>query len=149
MESTSPEKLRGSGRDRARSGILWAGVVGWLISRFFRKSQKASVTLAKKAERQLSQQFTSGRVTTQAKSERGILSLVLELFGAIAIKLVQRFFKSWRSTLIESLENPKKTESAFEALPDKAAPKYSSNLADDGSGISPERSSQKSFIKKG
>lgn len=142
MESTSPEKLRGSGRDRARSGIslwIWAGVVGWLISRFFRKSQKASVTLAKKAERQLSQQFTSGPVTTQAKSERGILSLALELFGAIAIKLVQRFLKSWRSTLIERLENPKKTESASEALPDKTAPKYSSNLSDDGSGISPEK----------
>ena len=93
MESTSPEKLRDSGRDRVRSGIslwIWVGVVGWLISRFFRKSQKASVTLAKKAERQLSQQFTSGPVATQAKSQRGILSLVLELFGAIAIKLVQR-----------------------------------------------------------
>jgi hypothetical protein len=32
--------------------------------------------------------------------------LVLELLGAVAIRLVQRYFKSWRSTLMVKLHNP-------------------------------------------
>jgi membrane protein len=149
--SIQSEKLRDSGRNRVHSGIslwVWVGVAGWLISWFFRKYKNASVTLAKKAERR-SQQFDSVPVARQAKSQRGILSLALELFGAIAIKLVQRYLISWRSTLIARLQNPEKPELASRPLPDKTAPKNFSDLSGDHSGILPETLDSETHYQKG
>ena len=53
----------------------------------------------------------------QPKSRGGLLSLVLELLGAVAIRLVQRYLKSWSSTLIVKLNNPPKASHLPRAFP--------------------------------
>jgi hypothetical protein len=65
---------------------VWIGLavfVGWMLLRILPKKQRTYVT---------------GGI--REANHR----LVLELLGAVAIRLVQRYFKSWRSTLIVKLK---------------------------------------------
>jgi membrane protein len=72
--------------------------------------------------------------------------LVLELFGAIAIRLVQRYLKTWRSTLMVKLQNP--SESSV-GLPRKTGPKALNDLSGHGSGISAEEVESEKPYRKG
>ena len=84
----------------------------------------------------------------QRKDQGGLLSLVLELLGAVAISLVQRYFKSWRSTLIVKLHNPPEPLLSSTGLP-KAAPKDGKSLPDQQSEISPEKVESEKPYQKG
>jgi hypothetical protein len=74
---------------------------------------------------------------------------VLELLGAVAIRLVQRYFKSWRSTLIVRLQNPPEHQISAVGLPRKAAPKDSNSLPDHRSERSPEKVESEKPYQKG
>src|SRR4030081_1696396 len=68
--------------------LLSFGIVGgWLLSRLFPKRRQSSVTLSRKAERHPSQPISSVHATEHVKGGRGILSLAIELLGAVAISL--------------------------------------------------------------
>jgi membrane protein len=82
----------------------------------------------------------------QLKDSGGLLSLVLELFGAIAIRLLQRYLKLWRSTLIVKLQNPPESS---EGLPRKAVPKDRNTLLDHRSEISPQNAESEKPYQKG
>ncbi len=86
---------------------LWLGlgVVGWLLSRFFRRRRKTFLPLTEQAERHPSQRIISVPATKHAKSGGGILTLAIELLAAVAISLAQRYVKSWRSALVVQITN--------------------------------------------
>jgi membrane protein len=67
--------------------------------------------------------------------------LALELLGAIAIKIVQRHFKSWSSTLIVKLKNPPEPKLFNRVLPGK--------LSNRRSGTSPEKVKSEEPYQKG
>ena len=103
---------------------------------------------------------TKAKITIQGRSrcllrpnnregEGGLLSLALELLGAVAIRSVQRYLKAWSSTLIVTLKNPTKNRSSSGTLPSKTAPKEFSDLSDQRSEISPEKFESEKPYQKG
>jgi membrane protein len=83
----------------------------------------------------------------QPKSGRGLLSLALELLGAVAINLVQRSFKAWSSSLLATLKNPESRSSW--GLSSKTEPKELSELSDHRLEILPERVEPEKPYQKG
>ena len=78
-----------------RSLWLAIGIMGgWLISRFSRKRQKPFVAVNEKAERSHRGQVRLDRSKVSAGGP-GILTLGFDLLGAVAIRLAQRYAKSW------------------------------------------------------
>jgi len=149
MGSIAFEKVENSNRDRARFATslwLWVWVVGLLISRNLREPHKPFAP-AKGAER-LPDPLKPVPVTTPAKRERGILSLALELVAAIAVRLTQRCFKSWRSRLIENIENTRNAQAARESIPE-AAPRRPGRLPDAEAEKSPEKLELEKDYEKG
>jgi membrane protein len=115
MENIQPAK--------SKSGTaLWIGlgIVGWLLSRFLRKRRKTFATLTAKAERYPLPRIGSVPAIKQAQSGRGILSLAIELLGAVAIRLAQRYVKSWSFALMVQIRNSPEV-SEFSSYPTKAA----------------------------
>jgi membrane protein len=135
--------LRASIRTRISVWIGIAAIVGWLLSHIPRKRRR---TYAHGND-----QYTndhSGEIIPASKSERpksggGLLSMALELLGAVAIRLTQRYLKSWSSKLIVRLENSPEPQLSSQRLPGKTAPKDFSDLSDHRSQTSPEK------VKKG
>jgi membrane protein len=88
--------------------LLSFGIIGgWLLFRLFPKPKRrqSSMTLSRKAERHPSQPISSVHATKHVKGGRGILSLAIELLGAVAISLAQRYAKSWSSSLMAQIKN--------------------------------------------
>jgi YihY family inner membrane protein len=120
------------------------GVACWLLSRFFRKRRKTSVTFTDQAERHPSQRISSVAVTKHAKSGRGILSLAIELLGAVAISLAQRYVKSWRSALLVQIKNsPDRSESSSSSS--KTGPSALPELPDGTETASEKPAAEKSY----
>ena len=90
--------------DRLAESFLWLAfmVGGWLISHFSRKRQKA---LAGRSEQILPKGVRLTRVKDFRKGP-GVLSLGLELIGAVAIGLAQRYAKSWSAELVAQIKSP-------------------------------------------
>lgn len=137
------ECLKASIPTRISVWIGLAAVVGWLLSHIPGKRRR---TYAHGKDRDTNQH--SGETTLASKSERpksggGLLSLALELLGAVAIKLMRRYLKSWSSTLLRRLENPPELKLSSAGLSGKIAPENFNNLSDQRSETAPEK------IKKG
>jgi Virulence factor BrkB len=94
--------------DNRLSGTsLWLafGIVGgWLISRFSRKRQKAFAGVSEKAEQFHPRPIksNSGKVSGGGP---GIFSLGFDLLGAVAIRLAQRYAKSWSTELMAQIKS--------------------------------------------
>jgi membrane protein len=125
--------------DDRLSGIsLWLalGIVGgWLISRFSRRRQRALTVISEKAEKSHPKALRSGRVKV-SEGGPGILSLGFELLGAVAIRLAQRYAKSWSSGLMAQLENSAEAPTVPPSLTDAgtstlARPPFQSEAADE------------------
>lgn len=87
------------------------------------------------------------QASIQPKSGGGLLSLALELLGAVAISLMQRSFKAWSSSLLAKLKNPESRSSW--GLSSKTAPKEFTDLSDHRSEISSERVESEKPYQKG
>lgn len=74
------------------------------------------------------------------------MSLALELFGAIAIKLMQRYLKSWSSTLILRLKNAPESKLTSGGVSRKTSPR---DLPDHRFEISAEKSESGKAYQKG
>jgi hypothetical protein len=128
--------------DRA-SGICWLGVLTYP----FQEATNLRAGGIQEADLHPAEIKSSAK-SKQRKEQGGLLSLVLELLGAVAISLVQRYFKSWRSTLIVRLHNPPKPELSFADLPRKVVQKNGNRLPDHRSETSPEKAeSEKPYQK--
>ena len=144
-----------AGWDRLKASILtrtplWIGlaaIVGWLLSRVPPKRQRIHARGSDQDTNRHSGKIMLTSKSKQPESGRGLLSLTLELLGAVAIRLMQRHLKAWSSTLIADL---KKTEARSSvALLGGTAPKDFNNLSDHQSKISPGNvESEKPYQKR-
>ena len=76
----------------------------WLISRFSQKRQKAFAGVSEKATKSHRGQVRSDPIKVSGGGP-GILSLGFELLGAVAIRLAQRYAKSWSAGLMAQIKN--------------------------------------------
>jgi len=114
------ERLQASNRARISVWIGLAAFVGWVLSGISSKKRRTYVPGSIQEANRRSGEIKLAGKSKQLKDSGGLLSLVLELLGAIAIRLLQRYFKLWRSTLIVKLPNPPESSAS---LPRKAVPK--------------------------
>ena len=82
-----------------------AAIAGWLLAHAPSKRQCAYVRPSEKAEKHHTGEITPTSKTKHPKNWGGLLSLATELLVAVAIRLVQRYLRSWRSALMVGLEN--------------------------------------------
>jgi membrane protein len=121
-------------RTRTSVWIGLAAIVGWLLSHLPSKKRRTYAHESVQDVNQHSEKITLASSQKQPKSGGGLLSLAFELLGAVAIRLMQRYFKAWSSTLIVALKDaeprtaglhgktPPKDfhdQSGFEILPEK------------------------------
>jgi uncharacterized BrkB/YihY/UPF0761 family membrane protein len=127
---------------------LWIGlgIVGWLLSRFLRKRRKTFATLTEKAERFPLQRIASVLAIKQTQSGRGILSLAIELLGAVAIRLAQRYVKSWSFALMVQIKNSPDV-SEFSSSPTKARPNALPELHNRSETTAEKAVAEKSYPK--
>jgi membrane protein len=129
------ERLKARIRTRLSVWIGLAAFVGWIISRILPKKRGIYVSGSIQQANHRSGDIKPAGKSKQRQDQGGMLSLVLELLGAVAISLVQRYFKSWRSTLIVKLHHPPEPKLSSTDLP-KPSDRHS--LPDHGSETSPE-----------
>jgi hypothetical protein len=133
------------------SYFLWIGLaafVGWALSRIPSRKRRTYVPGGIQEADLHPGESKSSAKSKQRKEKGGLLSLVLELLGAVAISLVQRYFKSWRSTLIVRHRNPPEPELSFADLSRKVMPKNGNRLPDHRIETSPEKAeSEKPYQK--
>jgi membrane protein len=140
------ERLKASIRTRLPVWVGLAAFVGWVLSRITPKKPRTYVSGRIQESYHHSGEIKSTEKSKQPQDQGGLLSLLLELLGAITIKLVQRYFKSWRSTLIVKLQNPPEFSAG---LPRKPAPKDRNTLPDHRSETSPEKAESEKPYQKG
>jgi Virulence factor BrkB len=137
-----------SSRSRISVWIGLAAFIGWALSHLLPGKRPTYVSKTnQEADHRLGEIKPTGK-SKQRKDRGGLLSLVVELLGAVAISLGQRSFKSWRSTLIASLHNQAHPKLSSSDLPGKITPKHSNSLSDHGSETLPaETESEKPYQK--
>ena len=140
--------LKASLRTRTSVWIGLAAIVGWLLAHVPAKRRRTYVRGSDQGEKHHSGEITLFAKTKHPKGRSGLLSLAIELLGAVAISLVQRYLKSWSSTLIVTLKNPPKSRPSSRGVPSESAPKDFSDLDDQRSEIPPEKfEADKSYPK--
>jgi membrane protein len=120
------ERLKASVRARLTVWLGLAAFVGWVLSRMTGQKRR-NVPVSIKEAHQPSEKFRPAGKSKPAKAQGSLLSLVLELLGAVAIRLGQRYFKAWRSELLARIEHPPDLTSSSASLPAKAMPNVDSS----------------------
>jgi hypothetical protein len=111
--------IKGSIPTRTSVWIGLAAIVACLLSYVAPKKQRSYSPGSDHDENHRSEKITLAY--RQRKSGGGLLSLAFELLGAVAIRLLQRYFKTWSSTLIVALKDAEPRTSA--GLHGKTPPK--------------------------
>jgi membrane protein len=132
-------------RTRTSIWIGLAAIVGWLLSYLPSKKRRTYGRESVHNVNQHSEKITLASRQKEPKSGFGLFSLALELLGAVAIRLMQRYFKTWSSTLILALKDAEPQTS--EGLPAKNSPKDFHLRS--GFEISPETVEQEKPYQKG
>jgi membrane protein len=131
--------LHASPRTRIPIWMSLAAIAGWLLAHAPSKRQRAYVRPSEKAEKYHTAEITLTSKTKHPKEWGGILSLATELLVAVAIRLVQRYVKSWRSVLMVGLENSAESRASSGSLSIKTARKAFGELHDQRSETLPEK----------
>jgi membrane protein len=97
--------MKASIRTRTSVWIGLAAIVGWLLSHLPPKKQRTYAHGNDHDANHHSEKITLASRQNPPKSGGGLLSLALELLGAVAIRLMQRYFKTWSTTLIVELKD--------------------------------------------
>ena len=116
-----------------------AAIAGWLLAHAPSKRQRAYVRPSEKTVKYHTAEITLTSKTKHPKEWGGILSLATELLVAVAIRLVQRYVKSWRSVLMVGLENSAESRASSGSLSIKTARKAFGELHDQRSETLPEK----------
>lgn len=140
----SAERLKASIRSRLSVWVGLAAFVGWVLSRVTGQKRR-NLPVAKQANRPSEKIEPAGK-SKPGNSQGGLLPLVLELLGAVAIRLAQRYFKEWRSQLVERIENPPDLKLSSAAIPAGAMTEGSPGRR---SEIPPERAEPEKAYSKG
>ena len=143
------ERLKASIRTRISIWIGLAVFVGWMLSHILPKRRRNYAHRSDQDANRHSGEITLTSKTRQPKSGGGLLSLALELLGAVAIRLAQRYLKSWNSTLMVRLRNPPELQLSSAGLPIKAASKGYGYLSNQRSETSPEKVESEKPYQKG
>ena len=143
------ERLKAWIRTRISVLIGLAAIVGWLLSHVFPKRRRAYAPGSARDANHRSGEIILPSKFKQTKSGGGLLSLALELLGAVAIRLLRRYLKSWSSTLVVKIENPSELQSSSADLPKKVISKDSHNPSDHRGEVSPEKVDSEKPYKKG
>ena len=143
------ERLRTSIRTRISVWIGLAAFFGWVLSSLSHKKRRNyELRSIQEADHHPGEIIKPVDKSEQQKDQGGLLSLVFELLGAVAISLVQRYFKSWRSTLIVKIQHLPEPKLSPADFPRKAMPKDSIGLPDHQSETLPEKAqSEKPYQK--
>ncbi len=142
-QSQDWERLKASIRTRISVWIGLAAIVGWLVSHIPPRRRRTYAHLNDQDKKHHSGEISLASKSERPKSGGGLLSLALELLGAVALRLMQRYFKSWSSALIVSLKNPPEPGLSSGGLSGKTVPKNLSDLSEHRPETSPEK------VKKG
>jgi membrane protein len=143
------ERLEARIRTGLSVGIGVAAFVGWVISRILPKKRRTYISGNIHEANHPAGDIRQVGKSKQRKDRGGLVSLVLELLGAVAINLVQRYFKSWRSTLIVKLHNTTEPQLSSSGLSTKAVPKGGKSLPDHRSEISPGKAESEKPYQEG
>jgi YihY family inner membrane protein len=143
------DRLKASIRTRISVWIGLAAIVGWMFSRIPLKRRRAYAQGSDRDTNHYSGEITPASKSKQPKNGGGLLSLALELLGAVAIRLLRRNLKSWSSTLIVRIKNPPELQLSSEGLPRKAVPKDSHNPSDHRAEVSREKVESEKPYEKG
>src|ERR1700746_27462 len=130
--------LKASLRSRTSVWIGVAAIVGVRLSVVPAKRRRTYGGGSDQGEKHHSWEITPSSKTKHPKGRGGLLSLAIELLGAVAISFVQRYAKSWSSRLLVTLKNSSQNRSSFGDVPSKTAPK-DFDLHDQQSEIPPEK----------
>ena len=142
---TSGEHLQLVGRTRTSVWVGVAAIVGWLLAQI-RPTKRKTYPLGKdRAGDRPSSEFKVVPKSERPKSGGGLWSLILELVMAIALRLGQRYVKSWSSSVMVQLKTPTEAETSVKALPGKISPQHL-NFPDQRSDISPTTPYQKGIV---
>ena len=104
--------MKASIRTHTSVWIGLAAIVGWLLSHLPPKKRRIYAHGSDHDATHHSEKITLAPRQNPPKSGRGLLPLALELLGAVAIRLMQRYFKTWRTALIVALKDPERRTSA-------------------------------------
>ena len=104
--------MKASIRTRTSAWIGLAAIVGWLLSHLPPKKQRTYPHGSDHDANHHSEKITLAARQNPPKSGGRLLSLALELLGAVAIRLMQRYFKTWSTTLIVELKDQERRTSA-------------------------------------
>ena len=113
--------MKASIRTRTSVWIGLAAIVGWLLSHLPPKKRRTFAHGSDHDANHYSEKITLASRQNPPKSGGGLLSLALELLGAVAIRLMLRYFKTWSTTLIVELKDKERRTSA--GLAGKTPPK--------------------------
>jgi membrane protein len=142
------DRLKTSIRSRTSVWIGLAALVGWVLSRLPPRKRPTYASKSIQEANHRSGEIKPAGKSKQRKDPGGLLSLVLELFGAVVIRLGQRYLKSWCSTLAGRINNPAETKLSSSKRPGQATPVDCNSLPDHLSGTSPEETEgEKSYQK--
>ncbi len=100
----SAEGFKASVRARLSVWLGLAAIVGWILSRITGRKRRNVDVSVKQADQAAEKIRPTGK--SKSRKEGGLLSLVLELLGAVAIRLGQRYFKAWRSEILARVDHP-------------------------------------------
>jgi membrane protein len=143
--------LNASLRTRTSIWISLAAIAGWLLAHATSKRQYHYVRPSEKTVKYHTGEITPASKTKHSKNSGGILSLATELLVAVAIRLAQRYLRSWRSVLMAGLENSEESRASSGSRSIKTARKAFGELHDQRSEtplekLEPDKSYQRSIV---
>ena len=100
------ENLKTSSGKHIAVGIGLMAIVTWLLSQVPLKRRRTNLRGKDQGKNHYAREIRPASKSRQPKSRGGLLSLAVELLGAVAIRLLRRYLKSWSSTLVARLKNP-------------------------------------------
>ncbi len=142
---TSGEHLQLTGCTRTSVWVGLAAIVGWLLAQISTKKRKTYAVGNDQDRNRPSSEIKLVPKSERPKGGGGLWSLVLELLMAIALRLGQRYVKSWSSSVMVQLKTPTEPETSVTALPGKISPQ-NLNFSDHQSEISPTQPYQKGIV---
>jgi membrane protein len=124
-----------------------AAIVGWMLSHIPPRRRQIYADGRDRGTNHYSRMMTLDSKSERPKSGGGLLSLGLELLVAVAIRLMQRSFKTWNSKLLATINHPEVYSSP--EISGRTTPKDVTNVSDHPSEISPETVESERRYQKG